>query len=436
MPKNLRIAFYFACLLGWVVFGIVPAMRAYSKEDTRVTDNFYEKLDLLTPAEINSELENMRSEAVANNPEVYFDRLQRIGELRLIARKGDLISTGQTQRAYRSIGGREWSDTAGQLQKAYSEKFDGDTMVNTSKRWTTKHAGMGSLDQRVSTANIFPFIKWAYIVSLPFMLLFFLARLDANGFSPLVEMLAPWRLALAVLCWPIGLFKYPNGEPARQMVHALRFATFMLGTCLSGFTGTAVAQTTSPSKEKRKDEPHTLQMDFRVAPFGDGVPDLLGRTTFISPKGVFSETIATTKPDRWNLSSVIGPRIVNHPTLKGYFVAGLARNSAQATTALAGTQFFWNKPRFSLLLPLMSYERRLDKPTASAAIGGFAFAKTKNWRAGTEFAVRKPLGSKTFWSFAPLLARNVSSGFVEAAVIHNSQDEWKIRGRFVHIFTW
>lgn len=422
--------FYAACLVGWLSVGVFPSYRAFVAEDEKVQTAFYATIPAMTPEAIAEEIKAIIAAPPGESAVSYFDSLARISNLRESARKGMREGRELDYPAYTNLFGTG----IGYLHQAYIKKFGNEAMLPARESWEATHKRVG-FPEREAVADEGKFWQYAYFTSLPFALLFLLVRLDAVGHSILIELFSPLYLLLAVFCWPIGVFKYPSGDAARQVVRGLRFAAFFLTTSLSGFAGTAVAQTTSPT-QKKKDDPQTLQIDLRSSkPLGTGLPDIFGRATVITSKGFFFETVDTARKDRWNLTGVVGKRFMKTRTLAAYVVGGVARSSLGFTSVIAGVQAFQNTKHFSLLLPAVYYER-LDDEKKSFALANFAVVKTKQFRFGTDSSFRKTEGQKVQWSLGPLFARNVGNGFAEAAVIHNSQGEWRVRGRLVHSFAW
>lgn len=130
----------------------------------------------------------------------------------------------------------------------YNKKFPSAVILKASE----EHFPHGSYDKKKLPA-IRPRL-WGYLYrsSIPFMFVFFLLRLRAVGLSILIEFVQFWKLILAVLFWPVGIFVYPTADPARQLKSALRFASFVLASSLSGFLGAAKINAQTQTVQKRR----------------------------------------------------------------------------------------------------------------------------------------------------------------------------------------
>lgn len=412
-------------------------MHSFDAANEQLETEFYAQVPGLTPEAIAAELQRLNGFAAhpADQPEKYREHIADAFRLRWIIWKGARQSDARLSWPYRRfVGSTEMA--LSNIQAAYVNKFGHAVLGDVMKANLVKSGGPPT-----EGASLWLALRWMWLAWLPFGGLMLLLWLTNRGFSVVVEVLSPWRFGLALACGPFGFLFYPSGEPAEQLVRGLRFAAFVLGTSLSGFAGTAYAQTGKPDKKDKdkQDDPYTLQLDARTSDAMNraSLRDGFLRTTLISPSGWLGENILTGKEGAWSEWFVVGYAAKRSKKFSFYPVAGATRNSAGATSLQGGAQIYYNTPRFAVLIPVAHYDHRLDKKVRTGVVIGQVFGKADGWRVGLDYLLRAGPDAPNQWSLGPLLGKGFGKRLsAEAAMLRNNLGEWRFRARFVQNFAW
>lgn len=258
---------YVASVVAWIGIFVVPIQVRINHFENLEADRFYQDIPTTTFEQAHAAIAsvNKLADVPTSDPKDYYDALKRLRSVEMSMNKAGRGPWSEDVMRIRSLY-TIISPTTSSLMRAYQEKLGTNVMAEASAKY---------LDQRTAyrigpgMAAETPALYWSmYLSSIPFALFWFLLRLDANGFSILIEILTFWRLALATVLWPIGLFKYPNGDPARQVMAGLRFATLTLGTAIAGFAGVAKAETNNGSSKRNDDtgKKYSIMVDSDEAP--------------------------------------------------------------------------------------------------------------------------------------------------------------------------
>lgn len=295
----------------------------------------------------------------------------------------------------------------------------------------------------ISTGEIW---RLTYLWTLPFVLVFFLLRLQQNGFSLLWEFVAGWRPALATVFWPVGVFCYPTKDPAVQLVRAARFAALIISSALSfGFGGMAKAAETKPEADKKKTQGIGLTLDLRHSEGVSGQgpdPEEFLRAN-LAFRGTFVEWLRVAKPGLSELDELSLGRLVTktgRTTVNAYLgYKAVVMPASRTESVLAGMQVFFTGQRFRLNLPVAEIERR----TVPSAANRLTFSGQTIWRlsqrfaAGLDFATKKTDGIPWQWSLGPVVAfRPQPAIMVEAGCFRYDDGNNRCRLRVLQTFSW
>lgn len=140
------------------------------------------------------------------------------------------------------------------LQARYQERFGADHMHQLSKdhREEIDRHSLGSRPVLVSHDSLWDAMVVAYIWTIFLGIPFFMVRLRRRDMSVFVD---SWRMPVAVLAWPVGMFVYPTRvDPRKQLQRARQFVRWSLTALLSlAPMGAAGAQQSSKGGSRKGD---------------------------------------------------------------------------------------------------------------------------------------------------------------------------------------
>lgn len=157
-----------------------------------------------------------------------------------------------------------------ELLRKYQTTFGHDKINSTMEKYRALNPeGIKpeiAADKYICVANTWELFKICYLAFMPIALIFFVLRLKQTGFKVILEFLAPWKIILATLAYPIGIFRYPTGDPGRQLIAAMRFVVFAILTIFTSGIGIAGAQAKSKSDGKKKEDETSeyFEMDYGI----------------------------------------------------------------------------------------------------------------------------------------------------------------------------
>ncbi|MEK7589017.1 MAG: hypothetical protein AAB479_00080 [Patescibacteria group bacterium] len=283
--------------------------------------------------------------------------------------------------------------------------------------------------------------RW-YLVSLMLAVAFFAFRLREKGLTLWVEALQPQQFLLAVVGWPVFMWKYPMHTPATQMRWALRYATMVLGTLLLGGAGVAKAETAKDGSKRDRKNPWSLQLDLRATDTvsGSSAPEFLGKATLSIPSGSFLESTTIIRKDFWFTSEILGAPVAKP---KGFIinaVGGVIATSAGNRSVTAGFKIFGGGKYWGMGMPACGVERQWSPEWVTTwAVAVQLFAKpTARLRVGVEASVRKIPGAKPSWYAGGLVGWSFGKGkpAIEGLLFHNSAGAERVRVRTTHAFVF
>ena len=440
MRENLRPWFYLACLVVWVCVGLGPSVLSFSAEQDKLDEKFYANVVVPSPQEI-------------------FDGAGRVHEsiqkIETWDDYGKALSNVYLYEMYAQKYSREspWRAEDPQILRNMQMRVDGlrralgYEMQYLHTRTNKKDASAGvppeggfTPEKRMPESAPISRHYWlATWTSWIFAFLILLVRLDATGNSIALELATPWWLALATIFWPVGLFKYPNGDPARQLLRGLRFAAFALTAGMSLSPAVAMAQTKGGKDSKKKSSPWAFSIDARdirvVGP--EPKPDTVVKSMITSPSGWVAIGSLTKSKNAWATTDLFGHTAYNKNGVRIDAVAGITKNSAGATVVPVGTVGGVNKRRWQTVFPFAGYERRLDKPAHHVALVNQTLWKMGKWRVGAETFWKKVSGKPSAWYAGGIVARTIGKKFYGEVVVYRDQPgTWRHRGRLAFAHSW
>ena len=442
MNERLRPWFYAACSIVWIVVGFAPSAYQMNAEQGRLDDAFYATIKALSPEELVAEGVVVSTNMLdAKTWQEYGLALRGIEEYKIRVNK---ISR-ETNR---------WKADSKTLDPLFIAEVRLSTIqavVQMKRSELVESIGTETIPEDgfkiVDTRKIAPWaILWPAVwTSWIFASLVLLVRLEACGFKIWLEMLTFWRFilfALAVMVWPIGLFKYPTGDPSRQVIRGLRFAAFALTAGLSMAPAMAFAQAKKDDGGgKRRSSPYTLSFDVRntevVGP--EPNPEVLFKGTLTSPTGWVAQTTDVHRHNGfWATTNLFGHIFFrNQSGVRVDGLVGFSKNSTGATVILAGASGSVNRKRWMTAFPFAGYERRLDKPVKDVYLVNQTLVKMGAWRAGIETYYKKIFGAPTQYYAGGVIGRTIGKkAYAECSVNRDQLDVWRIRGRMTYALSW
>lgn len=183
------------------------------------------------------------------NPREWPIILSAIEDLQLSCLKQSVISDQSRFREYDryNVGLKLLRES---LFQKYFLKFGYQKLGDATRNYLEKNPLPSPSPTDLSKA--WKYLERGYWHSLPIIAVFFIARIYSQGLSFLLEIVTFYRLILAIVFWPIGLFVYPNMDATKQLVKALRFITLILGSSLSCFAAGGTAKKPENTQKKEK----------------------------------------------------------------------------------------------------------------------------------------------------------------------------------------
>lgn len=433
MNESLRPWFYAACFIVWVIVGLVPAVHTNNVEQDRLDREFYNRINVPSPQQLFDDGTAIISQMQKIQTwDDYQNSLKSMWQHELYVEKpfSLLPDDPKSMQLIRIVQGRLMTMSV---------------LIQQKQRDLELRIGhpTGRFEGRPTGRDMTPFsLLWPAVwTSWIFALLVLLVRIDACEQSVWIELATPWWLALATFLWPIGLFKYPTGDPARQLVRGLRFAAFALTTALGFMPATAFAQQVKKDDGKKKSSPYTLNLDVRntevIGPTPN--PELLVKGTLITPTGwVVQSTDVHRQNGFWATTKMAGHIAWNKSGVRVDAVGGISKNSTGAVVASAGSIVSVNRSRFVTAFPIIAFERRLDKPMNDFTFANQTLLKLGVWRAGVETSFKKVFNSSPVQYYVGgVVGRNLGKkAYVEVASYRDQTGAWRIRGRTTYALSW
>ncbi len=270
--------FYFAVV---VLFALVvlPVVLEISRLDTVSEWLTLKDIPSLKAEEIMSELDSLKGEfqkPASDDPQEYFKLQGR-------ARRAELLLQKYEDRREREKDPRMVvilrirtsalrSSHLEELKQKYDKRYPEEAMQKASLAYFGAGNPKPGEHNGPDYGSLWPILRLAYFQSLPLALVFFLLRLRGKGLKIPIE---TWRMALATIGWPISIFLYPSKiDPRKQLIAALRFASFVITTVLSfgSMGGIAKAQTGAGGKRRNTDSSAQIakttgSLNVEVLPF-------------------------------------------------------------------------------------------------------------------------------------------------------------------------
>jgi len=416
-------------------------MHQYAKADAAVTAPYYASM----PSSSFDELFQRRAELFkmaqgSDDPKTYYAVV--LPGLRAVARSAQVMILRSTRRDAEQMRFEHlYTSTTGlggvitSVHTTYIQRFGGRRMAEVAPPYQE------ALDKEENSCPHEPagayWHRW-YLVSLMLAVAFFAFRLRERGLTLWVEALQPQQFLLAVAAWPVFMWKYPMHTPATQMRWALRYATLVLGTLLSGGAGVAKAETAKDGSKRDRRGPWSLQLDARATDTigGPSAPEVLGKATLAMPSGPFLEsTIVVRKGFRF-ASEIFGVPVAKPKGFVINAVGGVIATDAGNRSVTTGFKIFGGGKYWGMGMPACGVERQWSPQWVTTwAAAAQVFAKpTARLRVGVEASVRKIPGAKPSWYAGGLVGWSFGKGkpAVEGLMFHNSAGAERVRVRATH----
>lgn len=380
-------------------------------------------------------------------PSEYFAMLTRLEMLEGACRKGEQIYQEHALRSdvyrFREIE-LYITSLIRDLQYKYTNVHGLTVMGKAAEEYRVQHGEPTYLRGRYHLVPLGrPWLQ-TYLWTLPLFGLFFLIRLKQNEFKLLLEFVNWLKPVWATALWPIAIFRYPNGDASQQLVHALRFMSWILTASMSVFAG-GVAKAAEKQSDQKKQQGFSLQLDghhYERMDDPDRNPDDLVRVNLATPPGFYTEYLRLRNASSATSFLTVGTPVAHPPggVVNAYVgIKTVDEEPEGSRSVLAGIQAFITKKRFSFALPVAHVERSTaSKPTttlATVSVATLGFGK--RCYAGLESLIKRSDDGSGFWYSGPVLGCNINPSFVaEVGCFKNSDEEVRCRLRAMQTVRW
>ncbi len=436
MTKSFRMAY---TLLGATLVMVTIMLTVQFSRDTRPQlAEFWKTVRPISFEDARAEISELNKFAISPGaPETYYTQVytrSRALGLRIERTLWDLQepiqNNGYNTLLMQTQGAMSVVNRA---QQAYREKYGSEALAKAGDAWRASYKEI-----RPPFGNPLPYMWRWYLITLMLAGAFCLTRAHEKGLPVWLEFLQPSHLALAVVAWPMFAWAYPRHTPAQQMQWALRYATLVLGTLLSGGAGVAKAETAKDSSKRDRKNPWSLQLDLRATDTvgGPSAPEFLGKATLAIPSGSFLESTHVIKKDLWFTSEILGVPIAKPKGFVINAVGGVIATSAGNRSITTGFKIFGGGKYWGMGMPACGVERQWSPQWVTTwAAAAQLFAKpTPSLRVGVEASIRKIPGTKPSWYAGGLVGWSFGKGkpAVEGLMFHNSAGAERVRVRATH----
>ena len=438
--KVVKYAIAYCILLVTLVAISGSIMYQYGEADAVVTAPYYEAMPVATFEELYAKRTELVKEAFsATDPNTYYTvflpaarRLSTIAQANIRRAPERTMDIMRLERIVTSN-----HNVISQVQQGYFERFTQRRIVELSPR--------DMKEEGPSHESLGPYwLRW-YLITLMLAAVFFVVRIKEKGLALWVETLQPHQLLLAIAGWPLFMWRYPGDTtPSQQMRGALRYATLVLGTLLSGGVASAKAENGSSSTSKKQDPKRKWALVVRAIAsrqVSEGPPNNEGgfRWHLIAPSGTFLEEASTFRKDFSSHTPIVGQMLWRQGPSTAAVIAGGTFTSTGSRSAFAGTEVVITKPRWQVAMPLCLVERQtVPKPATSFALLVQAVVKHGKWAAGPEVSLRASPGRRPTWAVGGVITYGWGKGkpTLENGLFRSNTGALRARTRLINAFSF